>query len=187
MVTKPTTLCVQLQPPGCTSLEWMNSWSWRELEIVALRCSQLQKNLRQALSDILNCSKKTRTDSSKEICSVPTLPAVASSYSEYHWHWLLITAMQVYYFSCVNFLWLVLTGKFSGSTVIGPSKQVQSLWSFGSEALDLTSPIWSLTRVLLSTESQVTHCYQKLCTFKNDLINKTMFSTIGWQMVSLRK
>ena len=35
----------------------------------------------QALSDILNCSKKTRTDSSKEICSVPTLPPVASSTS----------------------------------------------------------------------------------------------------------
>ena len=84
VATKPITLCMQLQPPGCTSLEWMNSWSWKELEIVALRCSQLQKNLRQALSDILNCSKKTQTDSSKEICSVPTLPAVASSYSEYH-------------------------------------------------------------------------------------------------------
>ena len=35
----------------------------------------------QALSDILNCSKKTRTDSSKETCSVPTLPPVASSTS----------------------------------------------------------------------------------------------------------
>ena len=36
----------------------------------------------QALSDILNCSKKTRTDSSSnEICTVPTLPAVASSTS----------------------------------------------------------------------------------------------------------
>ena len=35
----------------------------------------------QARFDILNCSKKTRTDSSYEICSVPTLPAVASSTS----------------------------------------------------------------------------------------------------------
>ena len=35
----------------------------------------------QALSDILNCSKKSRTHSSNEICSVPTLPAVASSTS----------------------------------------------------------------------------------------------------------
>ena len=35
----------------------------------------------QALSDILNCSKKTWTDSSKKICSVPTLPPVASSTS----------------------------------------------------------------------------------------------------------
>ena len=137
----------------------------------------------QALSDILDCSKKTRTDSSKEICSVPTLPAAASSYSEYYWHWLLITAMQVY-FLCVKFSRLVSTAKLSGSMVIGPSKQVPS---FGSEGLDQVSPIWSLTRVLLSIGSQVTHCYQKLCTSKNDLINKTMSSTIGWQMMSLRK
>ena len=72
MTTKPTTPQVQLQLLGCTSRAVHNEKNWRwqpslKVFTVTSRTSHTQ------CSGILNCSKKSRTDSSNEICGVPAI------------------------------------------------------------------------------------------------------------------